>query len=170
MREKMLRKESSFAPIVANNSCILILGSFPSVLSVKYDFYYANKRNQFWPIINEIFAADAKTNTQRKNLVLRNRLALWDSVQMCERKNSSDSELKVMKGNDIKGLLAKYPQIHTIFFNGKKSQQVYNKYHKDIKIYTKALPSTSPAYAAMKYEAKLQIYRENIQERFAVIM
>ncbi|BBM84829.1 DNA-deoxyinosine glycosylase [Candidatus Uabimicrobium amorphum] len=161
----MFRKESSFAPIVDNNSCILILGSFPSVLSVKHDFYYANKRNQFWPIMNEIFFGDAKTNLQRKNLVLHNKIALWDSVRVCERKNSSDSELKVMEGNDIKGLLEKYSQIHTIFFNGKKSQQVYNKYHKDIDIYTKALPSTSPAHAAMKYEEKLQIYQKNIEER-----
>ncbi|WP_372366692.1 DNA-deoxyinosine glycosylase [Candidatus Uabimicrobium sp. HlEnr_7] len=161
----MLKKESSFLPIVNNNSRILILGSFPSVLSIKYDFYYANKRNQFWPIINEIFTADAQKNEERKQLVLQKQIALWDSVHICERENSADSQLQVMKSNDIKGLLTKYPKINTIFFNGKKSQQVYLKSNSDIDIYTKALPSTSSAYAAMKYNEKLAIYAENILER-----
>jgi len=163
----MLRKENSFAPIVNRNSRILILGSFPSVLSVEHKFYYANERNHFWPIMNEVFCGNARTNLQRKNLVLRNKIALWDSVQMCERENSADNKLKVMTGNDIRGLLEKYPKIHTIFFNGKKSQQVYLKYHKEIEIFHQPLPSTSPAYAAMKYSEKLRIYRENIEKRLS---
>lgn len=161
----MLKRESSFLPIVNNNSRILILGSFPSVLSIKYDFYYANKRNQFWPIINQIFKTNAQQNEKRKQLALNKQIALWDSVYICERKNSADSQLQVMKSNDIKGLLAKYPNINTIFFNGKKSQQVYLKSNSDIDIYTKVLPSTSSAYATMKYNEKLAIYTENILGR-----
>ena len=161
----MPNEEYSFPPIIGNNSKILILGSFPSVLSVKNSFYYGNKRNQFWKIMNDIFQENATTNEEKEELVLRKGIALWDSVKRCERKNSSDSKLVVMEANNIRQLLRKYPRIHTLFFNGKKAFQVFQKAHKNIPIYIQILPSTSPANAAMKYEEKLRIYKMLILER-----
>ena len=44
-----------FKPIIDENSEILILGSFPSVISRENDFYYGNKRNRFWTLLSKIF-------------------------------------------------------------------------------------------------------------------
>ena len=38
----------AFPPFYTETSRLLILGSFPSVLSRKQNFYYGNPRNRFW--------------------------------------------------------------------------------------------------------------------------
>ena len=51
-----------FKPIFDKNSKILILGSFPSVVSRKFGFYYANPQNRFWRVLAQILnAPPAKT-------------------------------------------------------------------------------------------------------------
>ena len=44
-----------FLPFFDENSEILILGSFPSVISRETNFYYGNKQNRFWKILSEAF-------------------------------------------------------------------------------------------------------------------
>ena len=44
-------KIHNIEPIYSRDSKILILGSFPSVISRKNEFYYANKNNRFWKTI-----------------------------------------------------------------------------------------------------------------------
>ncbi len=48
-----------FAPVVDHTARLLILGSFPSVLSLESGQYYGNPRNAFWPITAELFGFDA---------------------------------------------------------------------------------------------------------------
>ncbi|WP_367178952.1 uracil-DNA glycosylase family protein, partial [uncultured Campylobacter sp.] len=43
-----------FKPIFDKNSKILIIGSFPSVVSRKFGFYYANPQNRFWRVLAQI--------------------------------------------------------------------------------------------------------------------
>ena len=42
-------------PVYDTSSKVLILGSFPSVKSREEGFYYANKTNRFWKILEEIY-------------------------------------------------------------------------------------------------------------------
>lgn len=44
-----------FEPVVNDKSKILILGSFPSVISRQKNFYYANKSNRFWKVMEDLF-------------------------------------------------------------------------------------------------------------------
>ena len=44
-----------FPPVVDDDARVLILGSFPSALSLVTRQYYANPRNAFWPIVGELF-------------------------------------------------------------------------------------------------------------------
>ncbi len=158
----MKNENHPFEPIIDQNSKVLILGTFPSLDSFKYQFYYAHKRNQFWKILSDIYDVTLLNDEAKVDFLLKNRIALWDIVKSCERKNSADSNLKNIIPHDIPALLSQYPNIKNIFFTGKKAEQIYRRYFKDIEIDTAALPSPSPAYAAMGYEEKLKYYKEQI--------
>ena len=54
-----------FEPIVDENSKVLILGSFPSFDSFEKSFYYANRHNQFWKIMGDIFKTEFKTKEEK---------------------------------------------------------------------------------------------------------
>jgi len=150
-----------FPPIIDNDSKVLILGSFPSLKSFENNFYYAHPRNQFWPILSEIFEQPANTIEERIALLKEVRIALWDVVGYCERKNSSDSNLQACQPNDIPKLLDEYPNIEAILFTGRKAEELYNRYFgKQLKYPTFLLPSPSPAYAAMRFESKLKVWRD----------
>ena len=78
-------------PIYNENSKILILGSMPSIISRENNFYYANKTNRFWLIINNIFNTNLNTNEEKENFLLKNNIALFDMIKSCEITGSSDS-------------------------------------------------------------------------------
>ena len=44
-----------FQPVYDKHSQILILGSFPSIVSRKQQFYYMNPKNRFWKILDALF-------------------------------------------------------------------------------------------------------------------
>jgi hypoxanthine-DNA glycosylase len=161
-RSFMPKENHPFEPIINQNSKILILGTFPSLDSFKYHFYYAHKRNQFWKILSEIFDVPLSDDKEKVDFLLKNYIALWDMVQSCERKNSADSNLKNIMPHDIPALLSQYPNIQKILFTGKKAEQIYMRYFKDLEINTAVLPSPSPAYAAMSYFEKLKQYTNHI--------
>jgi len=151
-----------FEPIIFPDSKILILGSFPSLKSFEEGFYYAHPRNQFWPLLAEVFNEDASTVEQRVALCKKHHLALWDSAKSLKREsgNSSDQNLKAIKVNNFEKLLKDYPSIKTILFTGKKSQTIFESVYKELPIKKSLLPSPSPAYAAMSFKSKLKIYKE----------
>ena len=148
-----------FAPIIDETSKILILGSFPSLKSFENDFYYAHPRNQFWPILSDIFQKPAKTRQERIELLKSNGIALWDVVGACERTNSADSNLKSCEPNDILGLLKRFSNIRAILFTGRKAENLYRRHFPHLDFKTFLLPSPSPAYAAMPFEEKKKRWR-----------
>ncbi len=77
-----------FLPVVNEDSKVLILGSFPSVVSRKNNFYYGNKNNRFYKILNSLFNLDydlnLKSNEFKKEFLLEHKIALFDVVKSCE--------------------------------------------------------------------------------------
>ena len=55
-----------FKPIFDKNSKILILGSFPSVISRKFGFYYTNPQNRFWRVLAGVLNAAVPESTDEK--------------------------------------------------------------------------------------------------------
>jgi hypoxanthine-DNA glycosylase len=123
-----------FKPIIFPDSKILILGSFPSLKSFEEGFYYAHPRNQFWPLLAEVFGEDISSVEKKTALCKKHHLALWDSAKSLRRdnKNSSDQNLKEIEANDFKQLLSEYPSIETVLFTGKKSEAIFNKAYKEL--------------------------------------
>ncbi|MCR4608802.1 MAG: uracil-DNA glycosylase family protein, partial [Eubacterium sp.] len=70
-----------FPPLYDIESTVLILGSFPSVKSREVKFFYGHPQNRFWKVIASIFdEAIPNSIEEKKELILRNHLALWDVI------------------------------------------------------------------------------------------
>jgi len=149
----------TFDPICDEKSEVLILGSFPSVKSREQQFYYGHKQNRFWKMLAEITNSTIpETIEEKKELLLRHHIAIWDVVKCCEIVGSSDSSMKELAINDVAGLLAR-TQIKTVLGNGSKATQLYQKYLQDkTGIPIIQMPSTSPANAASSLEILTQEY------------
>ena len=50
----------------------------------------------------------------KKQMLLDNRIALWDVLGYCEREGSLDSDITCEQPNDLAGFLQNHPQIHTM--------------------------------------------------------
>ncbi|MBR6336291.1 MAG: DNA-deoxyinosine glycosylase [Ruminococcus sp.] len=136
-------------PVYDKNSRVLILGSFPSVKSREAQFFYAHPQNRFWRLCAMLFDEELPTTAeQKKALLLKHHIALWDVIASCEIEGSSDTSISGVTANDISAILD-YADIGAIFCNGAKAYELYNKH---IKPLTRRdaikLPSTSPANAA----------------------
>ena len=161
----MKRYTHPFDPILFPDTEVLILGTFPSLDSFKYDFYYAHKRNQFWKILHELYHMPVDSEQEKIALLQKAKIGLWDIVASCERKNSSDSNLKKCTLHDIPALLQNYTAIRLIAFTGQKAAHLYAKKYRKLPIDTVVLPSPSPAYAAMRYMEKKETYEKVLLHR-----
>ncbi|HEY3389056.1 MAG TPA: DNA-deoxyinosine glycosylase [Prolixibacteraceae bacterium] len=149
----------SFAPIADSNSKVLILGTMPGKESLRMTEYYAHPQNAFWKIIFALHNIPFSTDYQAKReLLLKNGIALWDVLRNCERKSSLDTDIKMEEPNDLRTFLASHPGISKIFFNGKGASRYFSKYFTDISLPIQILPSTSPAHA-VKWDHKLAIWQ-----------
>ncbi|MGL5577073.1 MAG: DNA-deoxyinosine glycosylase [Sarcina sp.] len=152
--------EHTFAPVYNENSKILILGTFPSVKSRENDFYYGHPQNRFWKVISAITETELPiTIEEKKNILLNNKIAVWDVIASCDIIGSSDSSITNVVPNDITGILEN-SQITKIYVNGGKAYQLYNKYiSKNIGIEAIKLPSTSPANARSRLENLIEAWK-----------
>ncbi len=142
-----------FPPLFDGNSRTLILGSFPSVKSRENRFFYGHPQNRFWKVISSVFGEPVpETIPEKKQLILKNRLALWDSVAFCEVTGSADASLRCVLPNDLRVILDSAP-IGRIYCNGRKSHGVYTRLIEPITgRKAECLPSTSPANAQWRLE------------------
>lgn len=160
----------SFLPVEDHDAEKLILGSMPGKASLAAGQYYAHPRNLFWPIMGELTGAHPGLPYQERLRILKaNRIALWDVLASCIRKNSLDARIETSSEiiNDFESFFLSHPQISDVFFNGRKAEQSFFKkvipllesrtlnYH--------LLPSTSPANAAISYKNKLKVWQELIR-------
>ena len=152
-----------FGPLFSAKSEVLILGSFPSVKSREQHFFYGHPQNRFWKVIAALYHTETPvTIPEKKELILRSGLALWDTIASCTVTGSSDASIRDVRANDLSVILDHSP-IRKICCNGKTSWQLYEKW---IRPQTGrealCLPSTSPANA--------QWTLERLTEAWAVIL
>lgn len=143
----------SFEPVYDKASEILILGTLPSVKSRENNFYYGHKQNRFWKVLATLLKEPVPdTIEEKKAMLLAHRIALWDVIQSCDIKGSSDSSIKNVQPTDI-GMILEKTNITRIYANGNKAGQLYKRYQFPVTgIEAMVLPSTSPANTAWSLE------------------
>lgn len=152
-----------FKPVIFKESRVLILGSFPSVKSREVDFYYGNKNNRFFKILEVIFDEKIGESKEAKiDFLKRHKIALFDVVKSCEIVGSSDSSLSVKEVNDI-GKLIENTDIEKILLNGKKAYEIFQKYIKIDKVKYFYIPSSSPANASFSLDRLVFEYRKQLE-------
>lgn len=138
-----------FEPVYNENSQILILGTLPSVKSREQHFYYGHPRNRFWQVLASIVQEPLpQTIDEKKEFLLRNRIAVWDVIAECDIIGSSDSSIRNVVPTDVAGVLRE-TNIARVYANGAKAYELYRKYTLEMTgMPICKLPSTSPANAA----------------------
>jgi len=151
----------SFKPIIDENSKVLILGSIPGPESLKKQQYYANPNNQFWRIIYTVFDEEAMAPEYEEKVLflLDHQIALWDVFHSADRNGAMDADIKSEVLNDVPGLIQIYSGIKCILLAGRKAETSFRKHFAGLNADVVYVPSTSPAYAKMKLDAKIEAWK-----------
>ncbi len=170
-----------FEPVFDECSRVLVLGSFPSVLSRANAFYYGNPQNRFWRVMAAVLGEPVPSNEgdvlpevgrpatltesieMKRTLLLRHGIALWDVIESCDIKGSSDASIKNVVPAQIERITGAAP-IEAVVCNGGAAGRLYHRYlEKRAGIEAVVLPSTSPANAAWSPERLVARWSETLQ-------
>ena len=155
---------TGLAPLVSQQTRLLILGSFPGVASLQAQQYYGHPRNHFWPVLSIILGSSpdevrASSYEKRSKWLLAKKLGVWDVYGTCERNGSLDSAIRSAALNDLSRLAHLCPDLQAIAHNGGESSK-HASHTRLLGLPVYILPSTSPANASWSFEKKLSAWRE----------
>ena len=156
----MQQIEHPFPPVVNEECRILILGSFPSGKSREDGFYYGHPQNRFWKMLAAICREEIPTDIpEKRTLLLRHHIALWDVIASCEIEGSSDASVRNAVPVDI-SLITNVAPIERVICNGKLAAKLYHQHlEKLVGLPAVAMPSTSPANASCSLEKLIQAWQ-----------
>lgn len=151
-------RHASFAPHVAPDTRLLILGSLPGARSLAERQYYAHPTNQFWRLLGEVVGRPLANMPYNDRLAaLREaKVGLWDVIRSAERHTSSDSLIREAEAHDLAALISELPDLRMIAFNGGKAAAIGRKQLPLLdRIAVVDLPSSSAAHT-IGFAAKLE--------------
>jgi TDG/mug DNA glycosylase family protein len=155
---------AGFPPLADAAARALVLGSLPGVKSLEMQQYYAQPYNAFWRIMGELFGAGRELDYAARVERLRvHGLAVWDVLAAGEREGSLDSAIvrSSIVVNDFNAFFEGHRHVRLICFNGNTAANLFQRKvlpglaAEWAGIERCTLPSTSPAYASLKFEQKL---------------
>lgn len=168
-----------FEPVFDEHSRILVLGSFPSVLSRENAFYYGNPQNRFWRVMAACLGEPVPQNegglsdngrpltleesiAAKKQMLLEHGIALWDVIASCDIKGSSDASIKNVVPAQVERILEE-AHIGAVICNGGTAGRLYKRYLQwQVGLAAHVLPSTSPANAAWQLERLTARWQEEL--------
>ena len=140
---------------------VLILGSFPSTLSLEAGAYYANPRNQFWKIMEfHLGIPVGSTYTEKLAVLKNNHIGLWDVIFSCERQGAMDHAIRNATPNDIPRFLNDHPAVRMVIANGTTAGRYLEQFRPEwpSRVSLHILPSTSPANARIPFSEKIRAW------------
>jgi hypoxanthine-DNA glycosylase len=146
-------------PVLAPDTRVLILGSFPGEASLAARAYYAHPRNHFWPILGALVGAPLAELPYAERLarVQAHRIGLWDTIVACERRGSLDGAIRNAERAEVARVHRAAPALVAVAFNGRTAARAAPRW-RDAGYQTVVLPSTSPAYTR-PFAEKLEAWR-----------
>ena len=150
-----------FPPVTRTGTRLLVLGSLPGTVSLARQQYYAHPQNQFWRLMSAVIARDLVPlgYEARLDALLEARVGLWDTVAAATRKGSLDSGIRLQAASDLAALVGSLPQLCAVAFNGGTSARIGRAQLTGIEnIDLVNLPSSSPAYASLSFDRKLETW------------
>lgn len=150
-------------PVFDSRSRVLLLGTMPSPASRKQGFYYGHPQNRFWRVIAAIFDEPApRTIEEKRDILLRHHIALWDVLASCEIEGASDASIRDAQPNDLARIFDA-ADIRAVFATGTKAGELYRKLiEPTLGVPCTTLPSTSPANAKMKLADLVDAYGKTL--------
>jgi hypoxanthine-DNA glycosylase len=141
------RRRRGLPPVLAPDARVLILGSFPSQASLTARQYYAHPRNHFWPILGEVLDEPLRDLAYAARLarVRARRVAIWDTIVMCERAGSLDAAIRNAEQGEVARVRRVARSLRAVCFNGATAGRAKRAWA-EAGYATLVLPSTSPAY------------------------
>ena len=160
-RHCLLIRKSSFAPVVAPDTRVLILGSLPGEASLAAARYYSHPQNQFWRFIGEVIGRDIASLEYDARLaaLLSAQIGLWDTVASARREGSLDGALREVQQADLPALVATLPALRAIGFNGATAAKIGRKALGKTTLALIDLPSSSPAHATKSFAQKAERWK-----------
>ncbi len=157
----MTERLKGLGPVADRGTRVLVLGSFPSVASLKSQQYYGHPQNHFWKILGQLWGEPLvdMAYAARIDALLRHGLGVWDVYGSCEREGSLDTNIRQAEPNDLGALVARCPGLQAIGHNGGESYR-HAKATLRFGLPVHRLPSTSPANASWSFERKLAAWRD----------
>lgn len=154
-------KTHPFQPVYDKTSKVLILGTLPSIESVKQGFYYMHPQNRFWKMLSAIYHMDLYTASieEKKEFLLKHSIALYDIIQSCEIQKSSDASIRNVSCTDLENIL-KESQIQLVLLNGKTAYEHFLKSYPQYKDIARCVPSTSSANARISLEELIELWKK----------
>lgn len=147
-------------PWVDEHSEILILGSFPSDVSLRELAYYQNKsKNSFWKLMHGLFGEGPDS----KKFLMKHHIALCDCLAAVNRAGSLDSNISGgERPNNIPQLLESHSSIKRIVINGKsKAKGYFDRYFSDLYDDVEIIVVESSSNAnSIEFEAKLEDWKK----------
>ena len=152
--------EHGFGPLYDENSEILILGSFPSVLSREQGFFYGNPRNRFWAVLEALCGEAVPEDVEgRRAYCIAHRIALYDAIESCDIVGSKDDSIENVVPADIQTIV-KNSRIKRVILNGNAAKRHYLAFQSDIEgVQLYFMPSTSPANAAWSLKRLIDVWK-----------
>ena len=155
----MVRK-SSFPPVVAPDTRVLVLGSLPGERSLEMQRYYAHPQNRFWHLIGNVIGIELEPLDYEARLtgLLAAKVGLWDTVASATREGSLDASIRDAEHTALADLVASLPELRAVGFNGKTSARIGMPQLEGRGLALVPLPSSSPAHASMPLAEKEKLW------------
>jgi hypoxanthine-DNA glycosylase len=150
-----------FPPVTRPDTRLLVLGSLPGAVSLEQQRYYAHPRNLFWRLMSAVVGRELVplAYADRLEALLDAKVGLWDTVAAASRKGSLDAAIRLHAASDLAALVTRLPQLRAIGFNGATSAKIGRRQLGPAPgLALIDLPSSSPAYASLTFERKLEAW------------